>query len=57
MTYDIIIGMDLMQEIGIDILNSTKSIKWDEQEIDMRPRDITVSEMMQMNTDPPAAEY
>ena len=31
MTYDIIIGMDLMQEIGIDILNSTKSIKWDKQ--------------------------
>ena len=56
MTYDIIIGMDLMQEIGIDILNSSKSIKWDEQEIAMRPRDITVSEMMQVTKDPPAVE-
>ena len=27
MTYDMIIGQDLMQQMGIDILNSSKSIK------------------------------
>ena len=27
MSYDIIIGQDLMQEMGIDLLNSTKTIK------------------------------
>ena len=48
--------MDLMQEIDIDILNSSKSIKWDEQEIVMCSGDITVSEMMQMTKDPSAVE-
>ena len=42
MGYDMIIGMDLMSELGIDILNSTHSIKWDEAEIPMRPRDSTI---------------
>jgi len=42
-----------MQQMGIDILNSSKSIKWDEQEIDMRPRDTTVTEMLQSTEDPP----
>ena len=42
MGYDMIIGMDLMSELGIDILNSTHSIKWDEAEIPMRPQDSTL---------------
>ena len=45
-----------MQELGIDVLNSSKTIKWDDQEISKCPRDITVSEMMQMNEDPPAVQ-
>ena len=56
MSYDIIIGQDLMQEMGIDILNSTKTIKWDEQEINMRPRSTTVTEMLQATNDPPAIQ-
>ena len=42
MPYDMIMGMDLLQELEIDILNSTRSIKWGNQEIMMRPRDITI---------------
>ena len=56
MSYDIIIGQDLMQEMGIDLLNSTKTIKWDDQEISMRPRSTTVNEMMQTVEDPPAVQ-
>ena len=44
MGYDMIIGMDLLTELGIDILNSTGSIKWDEAEIPMRPRDSTIQD-------------
>ena len=53
MSYDIIIGQDLMQQMGIDILNSSKSIRWDEQEIYMRLRGTTVTEMLQATEDPP----
>ena len=56
MSYDIIIGTDLMQEIGIDLLNSSKTIKWDEQEINMRRCDTTISHMMQLTKDPPAVQ-
>ena len=31
LTYDMIIGQELMQQMSIDILNSSKTIKWDEQ--------------------------
>ena len=44
MGYDMIIGMDLLTELGIDILNSNSSIKWDEAEIPMRPRDSTIED-------------
>ena len=54
MSYDIIIGTDLMQEIGIDLLNSSKTIKWDEQEINMRSHNATIAQMMQVTKDPPA---
>ena len=30
MPYDVIIGLDLLKELGIDILNSNLTIKWDE---------------------------
>ena len=44
MGYDMIIGMDLMSELGIDILNSTHTIKLDEAEIPLRPRDSTLED-------------
>ena len=44
MGYDMIIGMDLLKELGIDILNSTQSIKWDTAEIPMRSRHSTVED-------------
>ena len=56
MSNDIMIGQDLMQEMGIDILNSSKTIKWDDQEISMCPHSTTVSEVMQATKDPPAIQ-
>ncbi|MCP4442502.1 MAG: hypothetical protein GY810_26650, partial [Aureispira sp.] len=56
MSYDIIIGMDLMQDLGIDILNSSGTIKWGDQEIHMRPRDTTLAEMLSTVKDPAAVE-
>ena len=56
MSYDIIIGTDLMQEIGIDLLNSSKTIRWDEQEINIRLRNTTIAQMMQLTKDPPAVQ-
>ena len=44
MGYDMIIGMDLLKGLGIDILNSTQSIKWDTAEIPMRPKDSTIDD-------------
>ena len=35
--YDVIIGRDLMQALGIDILNSRRTFKWDDIEIPMMP--------------------
>ena len=52
MGYDMIIGMDLLGELGIDILNSTHFIKWDEAEIPMRPRDVTIKDAYVIE-DPP----
>jgi hypothetical protein len=37
--YDLIIGMDLMQSLGIDISNSTKTICWHDKRIPFKPRD------------------
>ena len=34
--YDIILGKDFMQELGIDILNSSLTLRWDGIEIPMR---------------------
>ena len=35
--YDAIFGRDLMQSLGIDILNSTQQFKWNGIEVDMVP--------------------
>ena len=56
MTYLMIIGQDLMQDLGIDVLNSSKTIKWDDQEISQRPRDVSMQEAMQIQQDPPAVQ-
>ena len=42
MGYDMIIGMDILTELGIEILNSMGSIKWDEVEIPTRPIYLTI---------------
>jgi len=36
-SYDVIIGMDLLQALGIDVLNSTKTIQWGEHSIPFKP--------------------
>ena len=36
-TYDVIVGMDLMQAMGIDVLCSTRTIKWNDNVIPFRP--------------------
>jgi hypothetical protein len=36
-SYDIIIGMDLMQTLGIDIHNTTKTVVWDTLRIPFKP--------------------
>ena len=56
MLYNIIIGQDLMQDLGIDILNSSGTIKWGDQEIHMRPRDTTLTEMLSTVQDPPTVQ-
>ena len=56
MSYDMIMGQDLMQELGIDVINSTKTVRWDDQEISQRPHNTTIEEMMNMIKDPPAVE-
>ena len=40
--YDMITAMYLLRRLGIDILNSTDSIKWDSAEIPQRPRDSAI---------------
>jgi Reverse transcriptase (RNA-dependent DNA polymerase) len=37
--YDLIIGMDVMQILGIDIHNSTKTIVWDTLRVPFKPED------------------
>ena len=43
MGYDMIMGIDLLRELRIGILNSTQSIEWDSVEIPMRPSDATMN--------------
>ena len=37
--YDLIIGMDVMQKLGIDIHNTTKTVVWDMHRIPFKPHD------------------
>ena len=48
MTYNIIIGQELMQDLGIDVLNSSKTIKWDDQGISQRLRNVSIQEVMKI---------
>jgi hypothetical protein len=46
-TYDLIIGMDLMQTLGIDIHNSSKTVVWDQLQILFKPHDYFSSNLFQ----------
>ena len=58
--YDMIIGDDLMQELGIDLIYSTEvpCNKWEEVEVPMKPRGSLNRESLQhlysMHSDDPA---
>ena len=43
--YDFILGMDLMQLLGIDIHTSTKTVIWDGLRVPFKPRDYFTSEL------------
>ena len=45
--YDLIIGMDLMQPLGIDIHNSTKTVCWNDKRIPFKPYDYFTSGLYQ----------
>jgi hypothetical protein len=47
--YDLIIGMDLMQILGIDIHNSSKTIVWDALRVPFKPHDYFMSGKFQAN--------
>jgi hypothetical protein len=47
--YDLIIGMDLMQTLGIDIHNSSKTVVWDTLRVPFKPHDYFVSGVFQAN--------
>jgi hypothetical protein len=38
-SYDFIIGMDLMQRLGIDIHNLSKTIVWGDLQVLFKPQD------------------
>jgi hypothetical protein len=46
-SYDLIIGMDLMQILGIDIHNSSKTVLWGELQVPFKPRDYFSSNLFQ----------
>jgi hypothetical protein len=46
-SYDFIIGRDLMHEIGIDICFSAAEVKWDDASIPMQPVDKSTEEFEQ----------
>lgn len=49
MGYDMIIGRDLFEDLGIDIKFATHTILWDFVEIPMRPRHSTAAEAYEIN--------
>ena len=50
--YDMIIGRDLLHEVGIDIKFSTKTMEWDDVSIPMKDIDATAESVCQIE-DPP----
>jgi hypothetical protein len=46
-SYDIIISMDLMQTLGIDIHNSSKTVVWGQLQVHFKPRDYFSSNLFQ----------
>lgn len=40
--YDIIVGRDMLAELGIDLLFSSRSVVWDDVSIPFKPRDATM---------------
>ena len=52
MSYDVIIRLDLLKELGIDILNSNLTVKWDENEIPFKDRGLKANEAMPMEDEP-----
>ena len=55
MGYGMIIGMDLLRELGIDLINSSATIQWDDAEIPMRPRVSDISDSYYIK-DPPSVK-
>jgi hypothetical protein len=46
-SYDLIIGMDLMQTLGIDIHSSSKTVVWDQLQVPFKPCDYFSSNLFQ----------
>jgi hypothetical protein len=46
-SYDLIIGMDLMQTLGIDIHSSSKMVMWDQLQVPFKPQDYFSSNLFQ----------
>ena len=49
--YDIIIGQDLLHELGIDIRFSTKSMCWNDVEVDMKKNTCTKEDSFHMEAE------
>ena len=49
MGYDMIIGRDLLEDLGIDIKFSSQTIEWDFAEIPMRPKESLLSDSYHIN--------
>jgi len=54
--YDMIIGSDLMSELGINIKYSNLSIEWDDVDIPMRSSDVTPEESFHIQDTPSVLE-
>jgi hypothetical protein len=46
-SYDLIIGMDVMQVLGIDIHNTSKTIVWGDERVPFKPRDYFTNGLFQ----------
>jgi transposase InsO family protein len=56
MGYDMIIGRDLMSELGIDIRFSDSTVIWDERTISMKPFDSTMNSSYEIADSPAVTE-